>query len=662
MIQRILIANRGEIAIRIARTIEKMGREPIVVYSDPDAKALHVELSNERYRLPGAYPADTYLNIGLLIETAKTAKADAIHPGYGFLSENAEFARACEAAGLVFIGPDADTIAQMGSKIRAKELAVQAGVPVVPGYNGAAQDNATLSTEAMRIGFPLLVKASAGGGGKGMRVVHNPDQLAQSLDMARSEAQNAFGDGTLLLERYFTSVKHIEVQIFGDRHGHQVHMFERECSIQRRHQKIIEESPSPSLTPEQRTRICESALALARHIGYVNAGTVEFILDEKGDFYFLEVNTRLQVEHPVTEEVTGLDLVELQVRVADGERLADLLPGTLTQNGHAIECRVYAEDPARNYMPSTGTILAYDAADQMNHIPGLRFRFDSGVWYEKEVTPYYDPMLLKLIVHAEYRDKALRQMDEVLTQTMILGVRTNMAQLRDIMKHPRFVDASFDTHFLETYGAELPFMKGIPAKALAEAACLYVLGERMYVRTEKMWTNMPLAPIRIKAMAQGRTYEVALSIGAKACTVQIDGESHTIARTYDADDMRPYPDISGNYEKVGDRIWLITDGLNLDVEFEPYLSYATQQAPKGSCNAPMPGEVVRIMVKEGDEVKAGQPMLVLSAMKMENTVEAPSDGHIEAILVKEKEQVKADQPLVKLYEPTVRSESKSLPF
>jgi len=661
MIQRILIANRGEIAIRIAHTIKKMGREPIMVYSDPDADALHVELNKERYRLPGAYPADTYLNIGLLIETAKKANADAIHPGYGFLSENAEFARACEAAGLTFIGPGADTIAQMGSKIRAKELAVQAGVPVVPGYNGAAQDNATLSTEAMRIGFPLLVKASAGGGGKGMRVVHSPEQLAQSLEMARSEAQNAFGDGTLLLERYFTSVKHIEVQIFGDRHGHQVHMFERECSIQRRHQKIIEESPSPSLTPEQRTRICESALALARHIGYVNAGTVEFILDEKGDFYFLEVNTRLQVEHPVTEEVTGLDLVELQVRVADGESLADLLPETLTQKGHAIECRVYAEDPARNYMPSTGTILAYNDADQLYSDSGPRFRFDSGVRTDKEVTPYYDPMLLKLIVHAEYREKALRQMDEVLRQTMILGVRTNMAQLRDIIKHPRFIDASFDTHFLERYGAELPFMQGIPAKALAEAACWYVLGEYLMFKATT-WSNMPLAPIRFKAMAQGRTYEVGLSIGAKACTVQIDDESYTIPRFYEDNESWPYPDISGSYEKVGDRMWLVIDGLNFDVEFEPYLSYATQHAPKGGCIAPMPGEVVRILVKEGDAVKAGQPMLVLSAMKMENTVEAPADGHIEAILVKEKEQVKADQPLVKLVEPTVRTEPKRVIF
>jgi acetyl/propionyl-CoA carboxylase alpha subunit len=493
------------------------------------------------------------------------------------------------------------------------------------------------------------VKASAGGGGKGMRVVHGPEQLAQSLEMARSEAQKAFGDGTLLLERYFTSVKHIEVQIFGDSHGRQVHLFERECSIQRRHQKIIEESPSPSLSPEQRERICNSALALARHINYVNAGTVEFILDEKGDFYFLEVNTRLQVEHPVTEMVTGLNLVEMQVRVAEGAQLADLLPQEVQQQGHAIECRIYAEDPSKNYLPSSGKILAYEEADVASTTDPVEFRYDSGIYHHLEVTPFYDPMLAKVTAHARTRDKALHDMDRILAETLLLGVRTNMAQLRDIVKHPHFVDASFDTHFLDTYGQSLPSMHGLPTEAVALATGMYLgINTRRAFGSLTGWAPIGMAPIALVAKHCGRPVSVSFRYEGSDFMVQVDGHTHRFEPdAYDSGKVDG--DVSAEYQtKVGNTVLLLAQGYNHDVEFEPLLTYATATAQRGGCTAPMPGEVVRIMIKEGDTVKAGQPMLILSAMKMENTIEAPADGRVEAVLVKEKDQVKADQTLVTL--------------
>lgn len=646
-LNRILVANRGEIAHRIMRTLHLKGREVVVVYSDADANAGYLEDADVAVNLPGNTPAETYLNIPLLIEIAKTHEVDAIHPGYGFLSENAEFAKACAKAGITFIGPDADTIAQLGSKIKAKELARSARVPVVPGYDGADQRNETLIAEGVRIGFPLLVKASAGGGGKGMRVVYEADKLPQALEMARSEAQKAFGDGSLLLEKYFTSVKHIEVQIFGDHHGNQVHFFERECSVQRRHQKIVEESPSPSLTAQQRESICNAALNLAKAINYVNAGTVEFIFDGQ-DFYFLEVNTRLQVEHPVTEMVTGLDLVELQLLVAEGEKLSDLIPDNLKQTGHAVECRIYAEDPANNYMPSIGAIVEInDPVDILTPPIGVQYRCDNALLDgASEVSPYYDPMLAKVIVVAPTRERALVEMSKLLSQTSYIGIRTNVAQLNAIMKHPAFVNASFDTHFADKYAVELNFQPPPKPELLAVAVHNRVKNWSTYRNPIPCWYSVGMAPITHHVDLGNTHYTPTASVVAQKVMVEINGLTYEVETTGFNDFTVNRVPLKAYMKNVNNVTYIVQNEHIYDFKFEPLLSYADAEMSKGGCTAPMPGEVVRILVKPGQEIKVGDAMLVISAMKMENTIESPKAGVIKSVLVVEKEQVKADQVLV----------------
>ena len=465
MIRRLLVANRGEIAVRIIRACRELGVETVAVASDADRGALHARLADVVVPIGPAPAVDSYLSVERLLDAAGTSGADAVHPGYGFLAENAAFARACEGAGLVFVGPPADAISQMGSKIASRALAREAGLPIVPGETPDAQDDRSLRASAERVGFPLLVKASAGGGGKGMRVVHARKELSEAFASARHEAAGAFGDATLYLERLLRKPSHVEIQVFGDAHGHVVHLFERDCSSQRRHQKIVEESPAAWLPDGLRRRMGDAAVALARHIGYRGAGTIEFLVEGRGDdarFYFLEMNTRLQVEHPVTEAVAGVDLVHAQLRVAAG----DALPWTqadLRQRGHAIECRVYAEDPSAGYLPQAGRILLYRPPER----PGIRV--DAGVVEGSDVSVHYDPMMAKVIAHAETRDAAIDRMRAALAEFRILGLPTNIPFLLAVLDSPAFRAGRVDTAFLDEAGSGLAAPVPLPAAALAAA-------------------------------------------------------------------------------------------------------------------------------------------------------------------------------------------------
>ncbi len=474
---KLLIANRGEIAVRICRAAQELGLRTVAVYSEADREALHVRMADEAYELGPPEPLQSYLDQGRLLDIARESRADAVHPGYGFLSENAGFAAACTDAGLIFVGPFPDAIRRMGSKIESKAIAEQAKVPVIPGFSAGAENGGDeretfrqhASGEAERIGYPILVKASAGGGGKGMRIVEAPGDLHAALEAGAREAQQAFGDATLMLEKYIVQPRHVEIQVLGDQYGHLVHLYERECSIQRRHQKIIEETPSPAVTPDIRQQMAAAALRLAGAVNYTGAGTVEFILGPDGQFYFLEMNTRLQVEHPVTELVTGIDLVHQQLRVARGEPMA-FGQSDIIQRGHAIECRLYAEDPARGFLPATGKI----AVLREPHGPGRRI--DSGIVAHAEVTPYYDPILCKLVSYGHDRDEAILRMQSLLREYTLLGVTTNRQFLLDILESKPFAAGDTDTSFIDRH-----FPDWQPdASISAEIRALAAVGEMLY--------------------------------------------------------------------------------------------------------------------------------------------------------------------------------------
>lgn len=496
-IRTLLIANRGEIALRIIATCREMGIRTITLYSTHDAALPHRAAADQSVHLAGETLAETYLNMDAIIAIAKQTGADAIHPGYGFLSENAAFARKVVDAGLIFVGPPADVIAQMGDKITAREAALKAGIPLIPGYNGEKQDAKTLAEEAKKIGFPVIVKASAGGGGKGMRVVTHPEAFDEALAQAKGEAKNAFGDDRVFVEKYITQPRHIEVQVFSDCHGNHIHCFERECSIQRRHQKIIEESPSPALSPALREQICSTALNIASAIGYVGAGTVEFILDIDGAFYFLEMNTRLQVEHPVTEMVTGLDLVRMQIEVAEGKKLSVTQAG-LKLRGHAIECRICAEDPDRQFMPATGTI------EMVGH-PTLRHvRLENGYIAGNAITTHYDPMLAKLIVWGETREIATDKLCQSLQDVVFAGIKTNRSYVQRILLHPCFISGETYTSFVVVHADALavpPLSNAAQKLAIAAYLCAkprYEAGayHAAHHQIESIWLSSALAGFR----------------------------------------------------------------------------------------------------------------------------------------------------------------------
>ncbi len=544
MFKKILIANRGEIAIRIMATCREMGIRSVAVYSDADRRARHVQAADEAYYIGPAPATQSYLRIDAIIDAARQSGAQAIHPGYGFLSENATFVEACDAAGITFIGPPAAAMRLMGSKIAAKQLAQSVGAPIVPGYNGAKQDDAVLFEEARRTGFPLLIKASAGGGGKGMREVHAEGDFLEQLAGARREAQNAFGDSTVFLERLIQQPRHVEIQVLGDTHGNLIYLGERECSIQRRHQKIVEESPSVALTPTLRAAMGEAAVRIAKAAGYVNAGTLEFMLDAGQRFYFLEMNTRLQVEHPVTELVTGLDLVRQQICIAAGEPLG-LAQEQIQPRGHAIEVRLYAEDPQQDFLPSTGTIAAF--------VPpaGPGIRVDSGIASGDEITQYYDPMIAKIIVYGEDRPAAIARLQAALEQTVTLGVKTNAALLLAIARHPAFREGQTHTHFLDEYGlieaeqqqaSKPPDMYALYAVALHDI--LRATGQAVALNGTSHPANpwLALGPWRmfgeargVSYLYQGKTYHVTLSPApdeAELWTIQAGDEAATTHRLH----------------------------------------------------------------------------------------------------------------------------------
>ena len=475
MFEKVLIANRGEIAVRIINACQEMGIKTVAVYSDVDKKAPHVQLADESINLGDPTPIESYLNISKIIKSAQDVGADAIHPGYGFLAENPDFAQACKSKGIKFIGPSPDVISLMGDKIAAKKTMERAGVPVIPGYHGAKQDNASLVNEGKKIGFPLLVKAAAGGGGKGMRVAHSEDVLEESIESAKRESKSSFGNDTVFLEKYIDRPRHIEFQILADEHGNTIHLFERECSVQRRHQKIIEETPSPVMTPELRKKMGNAAVKAAKAAGYYNAGTVEFMVDGDLNFYFIEMNTRLQVEHPITEMTTGIDLAKWQLKIANGMKLT-LKQEDLIQRGHAIECRIYAEDPSNGFLPSIGTL------ERVESPTGPNVRNDTGIYAGMEVTPYYDPMLSKLVVSSESREESINKMIWALSRYVVLGVTTNIPFLQKVLSHKEFKAGNITTHFIDNYFKDWTIAKeGLPIAAIVSLAVY----DSMHSRTQE---------------------------------------------------------------------------------------------------------------------------------------------------------------------------------
>ncbi len=629
---KILIANRGEIAVRIIRACRELGIAAVAVYSETDRAALHVRLADEAFLLGPAAAAESYLHAERILNLAQRSGAQAIHPGYGFLSERAHFARACHAAGINFIGPPAEAIDQMGSKIAAKRLAEQAGIPTVPGYMGDDQRPIRLRQEAQRVGFPLLIKASAGGGGKGMRAVHSLADLDDALAGAQREARAAFGDDAVFLERLIDRPRHVEIQVLADAHGGCVHLFERECSIQRRHQKIIEESPCRALTPDQRAQIGAAAVRLALAAGYRNAGTIEFLLDDDGSFFFLEMNTRLQVEHPITELVTGVDLVQLQIAIAAGAPLP-FAQADLTQRGHAIEARVYAEDPA-TFLPSTGRVALFAPAAG----PGIRN--DAGLESGDEVTVYYDPMLAKLIVSAADRQSAITRLRCALDDYTVLGVTTNLPLLRAIAAHPDFTAGATHTDFLTATGlANATFdLPDLPIEILI-ANAIWDSQSTIYNLQSPIndpW-RLPYDGVRLRYMFDGTEHLVSATRAADRWRVQVGDTAHVIAIIACQHDLLVL-EIDGQrierFRIARDQAALLIGwrGASYSLARLVALSVDTLAARTGrplglaSLEAPMPGTLIKVLVDEGQSVVVRQPLVVLEAMKMEHVVTAPYAG------------------------------------
>ena len=669
MFKKILIANRGEIACRVAATAKRLGVKTVAVYSDADAQAKHVAVCDEAVHIGGSAPKDSYLRWERIIDAAKATGAQAIHPGYGFLSENEDFAKACADAGLVFIGPPASAINAMGLKAESKRLMEQAQVPLVPGYHGADQDPAMLQREADRIGYPVLIKASAGGGGKGMRAVDKAEDFAAALDSCKREAINSFGDDAVLVEKYVQRPRHIEIQVFGDTHGNCVYLFERDCSVQRRHQKVLEEAPAPGMTPELRARMGEAAVAAARAVNYVGAGTVEFIVEQPGGydapeqmkFYFMEMNTRLQVEHPVTEAITGLDLVEWQLRVASGESLP-LKQEDLRIHGHAIEARICAENPDNNFLPATGALNVYALPECVTFERGA-IRVDSGVRQGDAISPFYDSMVAKLIVHGDTREQALARLDEALAQTHIVGLATNVQFLRRVARTDAFAQAKLDTALIPREQAVLFHQEpvGLPLAAAA-AVAQTLLKERAsegvdpFSRRDGFHTH---------GLVQRRfEFEFGGEHAKALLTYERGGSLHLQVGEGDSAVAGPFvfavraDGIELQFAGQRTRAAVYAQG-EVDHVFTPLgatqitaidlLAHSGEAAAEGGrLTAPMPGKVVSFAVKAGDAVTKGQPLAVMEAMKMEHTIAAPADGVVQELLYAPGDQVTEGAELLKL--------------
>ena len=673
MFKKILIANRGEIACRVAATARRMGLKTVAVYSDADAGAKHVQACDEAVHVGGSAPKDSYLRWERILQAAKDTGAEAVHPGYGFLSENEDFAKACAAAGLVFIGPPASAILAMGLKAESKRLMEAAGVPLVPGYHGADQDPALLQREADRIGYPALIKASAGGGGKGMRVVEKSEDFAAALASCKREAINSFGSDAVLIEKYVQRPRHIEIQVFGDTQGNCVYLFERDCSVQRRHQKVLEEAPAPGMSDALRAQMGAAAVAAAKAVNYVGAGTVEFIVEQTAydqpdsmKFFFMEMNTRLQVEHPVTEAITGLDLVEWQLRVANGEPLP-LRQDQLRIQGHAIEARICAENPDNHFLPATGTLQVYrkpqaSSFERANMSDtGVAVRIDDGVREGDTISPFYDSMVAKLIVHGDTREQALARLDTALAQTHIVGLNTNVQFLRHVVRSPAFAKAQLDTALIQREAAVL-FKQdpvGLAAAAAAViAATLYaeadVKGNDPFSRRDG-WQSHGTTRRRFELEYDGQPVRAVLTYG-DVLRLQVgeglEGREAAMQFTPQGDGLwvqfngvRTHSTVHAQGEV---RHVFTPQGATRITVLDP-LAHAGEAAQEGGrLTAPMPGKVVSFAVKAGDKVKAGQALAVMEAMKMEHTISAPQDGTVAELLYAPGDQVADGAELLKL--------------
>jgi 3-methylcrotonyl-CoA carboxylase alpha subunit len=653
MVKRLLIANRGEIAVRVARTARRMGVHVIAVYSDADAHAMHVDVADEAVRIGAAAPSESYLNVDAVLAAARATRADAIHPGYGFLSENAAFAAACADAGIRLVGPSAAAMRAMGDKASAKAVMEKAGVPLLPGYHGDDQDPGLLADKARDIGFPVLIKASAGGGGRGMRIVESEAAFAGALESARREAAGAFGDDRVLIEKYLATPRHIEVQVFGDDHGNAIHLFERDCSLQRRYQKVVEEAPAPGMSEARRAEIGAAAVAAAKAIDYSGAGTVEFIVDAtaegaNGPFYFMEMNTRLQVEHPVTEGITGLDLVEWQLRVADGEPLP-LSQEQVALTGHAIEARLYAEDPARDFLPAPGHVVAFEAPD----MPGVRI--DTGVRTGDDIAVAYDPMIAKVIAHGADRADAIARLDRALASLVCAGPTTNQSFLRKAVTHPAFAGGEIDTGFIARHADALLHEREDDASGALVAVARHTLSARAqsakahavaageahtpWAATDNWRTNIR-AREALRFVASGGD-EVAVGVvrdGRGTRFVLPDGAQADIE--------------AGAGLKVyakGVSLFAVSQGTQLRFDrHDPVADASGRSAGGGHLNAPMPGKVVRVAVSAGERVSAGQLLVVLEAMKMEHSITAHADGVVAEVFHPEGSQVAEGAELLRI--------------
>jgi 3-methylcrotonyl-CoA carboxylase alpha subunit len=661
---KILIANRGEIACRVAATARRLGVRTVAVYSDADANARHVQACDEAVHIGASAPRESYLRWEHILEAARATGAQAIHPGYGFLSENEDFARACAAAGLVFIGPSASAIAAMGSKSAAKSLMEKAGVPLVPGYHGRDNEPALLAREAARIGYPVLIKASAGGGGKGMRRVDKAEDFSAALASCQREAQASFGDDHVLVERYVTRPRHIEIQVFADTQGQCVYLFERDCSVQRRHQKVLEEAPAPGMSDARRRQMGEAAVAAAKAVGYVGAGTVEFVAEttDDGDIraYFMEMNTRLQVEHPVTEAITGHDLVEWQLRVAAGEPL----PATqaqLAMRGHAIEARICAENPDANFLPATGTL---HVARWPAHVSFVRSddepRIDRGFDEGDVISPHYDSMIAKLIVWGEDRAQALARLDAALAQTHIVGLATNVAFLRRVAATRAFAGADLDTALIERERVALFEQAPLPLECAAAGVVARELALEHGLQDDDPWSRRDGW-----RMFGGATRRFELDIGGQH-HVAVLHRLHDGALTLDVGGQRrPFAARALGHDRhdvtLGGQRWTLAvyaqgeritvfapDGTLALQEFDALAHAGEGASPGGSLTAPMPGKVVAFLAKRGEAVKAGQPLAVMEAMKMEHTIAAPRDGTVAELLYGVGDQVAEGAALLRL--------------
>ncbi|MCF5142272.1 acetyl-CoA carboxylase biotin carboxylase subunit [Pseudomonas sp. PA-6-1D] len=632
---KILIANRGEIACRIQRTAQTLGYRTVAVFSDADAQALHVQMADEAVHIGPAPVNQSYLNIPAILDAARRTGADAIHPGYGFLSENAGFAQACLDAGLTFIGPSVAAIELMGSKRQSKLAILDAGVPCIAGYQGNAQDDATLQQEANRIGYPLMIKASAGGGGRGMRLVHDGSQLLDQLRTARSEALNAFGSDELILEQALIDPRHVEIQLFGDSHSNLIYLGERDCSIQRRHQKVIEEAPCPVMTPALRQAMGEAALKAGRAVNYVGAGTVEFLLDRNGHFYFLEMNTRLQVEHPVTELITGLDLVELQLNIAAGEPLP-LQQADVTLTGHAMEVRLYAEDPAQGFLPQTGDVLRWE--------PAARVRIDHGVLEGQRISPFYDAMLGKIIAHGATREEARRKLLRAVQDTVLLGVTTNQGLLVDLLGQADFIAGEFSTGFIAKHFNDIPRHAATKEQVALAAALFYQHSANTHRQGLSGWRNKAAWRYRLAVNDEVQDLDVNvldgnhlqangieihdLTTDGRWATLVIDGIRRRLP--YHLDDTQ---------------LWL--PGVKI-INRTQHVASRQADASTGIVKAPMDGAIVDIRVSAGESVSKGQLLLVLEAMKMEHPLTAGIDGVIKGVQVVAGDQVRNRQVLLEI--------------